>query len=253
MYRRVALVTALGIVSLLVASGFLVPVLASTNGGSPGADGIVPVTVPGFVIATPEYGTACPGGLTGCTVSQNTSWSDDVYAVTASGPVTITVTDCCYVADYYSLWMTTDPTGLTGWTLVGTTPTVHTDSNLVAPSYNPLWDGTGTNNSEGSFTVSVSGTAIFAVRDELLDPLVASLGPQCGGAANLLSNGCSESGISVASGFSPAGLIISFSAPTASLVPEFGAPSMVMAAVGLLAVALMIRRLRPSLTAPKTT
>ena len=74
--------------------------------------------------------------------------------------------------------MTTDPTGLTGWALVGTTPTVHTDSNLVAPSYNPLWDGTGTNNSEGSFTVPVSGTAIFAIRDELLDPLVASLDPQ---------------------------------------------------------------------------
>jgi hypothetical protein len=237
-------------ISLLLAGGFFVPALALTNGGSPSADGIVPITAPGVVVATPEYGTSCPGGLTGCTVSPNTSWSDDVYAVTASGPVTVTITDCCYIADYYSLWMTTDPTGLTGWTLVGTTPSVHTDSNLVAPTYNPLWDGTGTNNSQGSFTVPVSGTAIFAIRDELFDPMVASLGAQCGGAANLLSNGCSQPGIFVMSGFSPAGVIVSFSAPTTSLVPEFGAPSMVMAAVGLLAIALMTRRLRPSLTAP---
>jgi hypothetical protein len=238
-------------ISLLVASGFLVPALASTtNGGPPQPDGVVPVTVPGFAIATPEYTTACPGGLTGCTVSPNTSWSDDIYQVTGSGVITITVTDCCFVADYYSLWMTTDPTGLTGWTLVGTTPQVHTDSNLVAPGFNPLWDGTGTNNSAGSFTVSVSGTALFAVRDELFDPLVAALASSCGGSANLLSNGCDEPGIFISPGFSPAGVVLTFSPVTESSVPEFGAPSMVMAAAGLLGVALLARKLRPSLLAP---
>jgi len=238
-------------ISLLVASGFLVPAHASTtNGGPSQPDGIVPVTVPGFAIATPEYTTACPGGLTGCTASPNTSWSDDIYQVTASGVITITITDCCYIADYYSLWMTTDPTGLTGWTLVGTTPEVHTDSNLVAPSFNPLWDGTGTSNSAGSFAVSVSGTTLFAVRDELFDPLVAALASSCGGAANLLSNGCSAPGISMSPGFSPAGVILTFSPITTSSVPEFGAPPMAMAAVGLLAVALLVRRLRPSSSLP---
>ena len=248
MYRRAVLAISLGVVSLLVASAFIVPALASTNGGSPSSDGIIPVAVPGVLVATPEYGTACPGGMTGCTVSQNTSWSDDVYSVTASGPVTITITDCCFIADYLSLWMTTDPTGLSGWTLVGTTPEVHTDSNFVAPSFNPLWDGTGTNNSQGSFTVFVSGTTLFAVRDELFDPMVAALGSICGGAASLLSIGCTEPGVFVAPNFSPAGVILSFNAPTASLVPEFGASPMVMAAVGLLAVALVFRRLHPSLT-----
>jgi hypothetical protein len=96
--------------------------------------------------------------------------------VTASGLITITVADRCFIAEYYSLWMTTDPAKLTGWTLVGTTPEVHTDAKLVAPSFSPLWDGTGTNNNAGSFTVSVSGTTPLAVREELFDPLVAAPG-----------------------------------------------------------------------------
>jgi len=74
--------------------------------------------------------------------------------------VSIGITDCCYEGDFYSLWMTTDITGLTGWTLVGTTDQVDTGSQLAAPTFDPYWTGTGTAYSSTTFNVPVAGTVL---------------------------------------------------------------------------------------------
>jgi len=123
--------------------------------------------------------------------------------------VSIGITDCCYEGDFYSLWMTTDITGLTGWTLVGTTDQVDTGSQLAAPTFDPYWTGTGTAYSSTTFNVPVAGTVLFAVRDDIFDSMVTLLGPSCSGAA-VVTAGCSATGISVAGGWSPAGYGITF-------------------------------------------
>ncbi len=194
-----------------------IPVHASSaNGFSPGADGIVPVALPTSTSDQTDYATVCPGALAGCTAPAGalTSWSANVWSVTYTGTVSISITDILYEGDYYSLWMTTDPTGLTGWTHVGTTDQVDTGVQLVAPTFDATWTGTGTAYSSTTFNIPVTGTTLFAVRDELFDTMVTLLGPSCGGAA-VVTAGCSAVGISAQGGWSPAAYNISFS-PAAS-------------------------------------
>ena len=222
MHHRAILLSPLVLLSLLLLSGLAAPIFATTPNGTSGSDGTVVVSLPATGLVTDAvYDNACPGALAGCSGVPSGSWSNDIFSVTGTGSITVTVTDCCYVADYYSLWMTTDPSGLTGWTLVGTTPSVETDSNLAAPTYNSQWDGGGTTLSTGSFTTSVSGTTLFAVRDELFDPMVTALVSACSETGDeLLSLGCGVSGITVNPNFSPAEVHLDFSAITVG-TPQF--------------------------------
>ena len=190
------------------------------------ADGIVSTSVPSSTSDDTDYETTCPGGLSGCTVpsSAASSWGATIFSVTYTGTVVITITDCCYEGDYYSLWMTTDPAGLTGWTLVGTTDQVNTGSELAAPTYDSYWTGTGTAYSSTAFNVPVSGTTLFAVRDVLFATMVTLLGPSCSG-ADVVYDGCSATGISASSEWSPAGFGISFGAGGAAGCLTSGATS----------------------------
>jgi len=185
------------------------------------------VTLPASLGDDTDYANTCPGALAGCTVppSASTSWSGTVFSVTYTGTLSITITDCCYEGDYYSLWQTSDPTGLTGWTLVATTDQVDTGSELVAPTFDPFWTGTGTQYSSTTFNIPVSGTTLFAVRDELFDPMVSLLGPSCGGSA-VVTDGCSATGIYASSSWSPAGYEIDFAAAaTAGCLDPSGSTS----------------------------
>jgi len=200
---------------LLLAPITAVHATSSAN-GSPHPDGIVVTPVP----TTPsspndetDYDTTCPGGLAGCTLAAGVpvnSWSATIFSVTYTGTLAVTITDCCYEGDYYSLYQTTDTTGLTGWTLVGTTDQVFTGPELVAPTYDPYWTGTGVSYSSTTFFIPMSGTLLFADADGLLNSMVNLLGPSCGGGSAVVYSGCSVTGISASSGWSPAGYTISF-------------------------------------------
>ena len=187
------------------------PVRASTpsNGGPPGPDGISVITLPTSTSDVADYATSCPGALSGCSGVPGTSWGSTIYSVTNTGTTTITITDCCYEGDYYALYMTTDPAGLTGWTLVGTTVQVNTGPELVAPTFDPTWTGTGVSYSSTTFNIPQTGTVLYSVRDVLFDTMVTDLGPSCGGAA-VVTAGCSATGISASASWSPAGFDISF-------------------------------------------
>ena len=240
--RKFALIP-LAMISLLLIPGLILSVHAAN--GSSGPDGIVSVTLPQTIGTSADYNATCPGALVGCSGVPAGSWSVDAFSVTGTGTVTVTVTDCCYHADYYSLWKTNDPSGLTGWTLVGTTPAVETDGTLVAPGANPLWDGAGSTFSSGTFTTSVSGVTLFAVRDELFDPMLSSLASACSApGSSLLLNGCSVTGISVSGSFSPAGLTLDFSGQVTvgESVPQF--PMGTLFLLGIAAPLLMLTRSR---------
>jgi hypothetical protein len=183
----------------------------SSNNNTPHLDGIVATTLPTSTSDDADYSNPCPGGLSGCTVpsTASTSWGETIFSVTNTGTTAITITDCCYEGDFYSLWSTTDTTGLTGWTLVGTTDQVYTGPELVAPTYDPFWTGTGSAYSSTTFNIPMSGTVLFAVRDDIFDQMVNLLGTSCGG-ASVVTAGCSATGISVSGGWSAAGYEISF-------------------------------------------
>jgi len=138
----------------------------------------------------------------------------NIFAVSNDGATplsqSITITDCCYVGDVYNLFYTPDSNLLTGWVYVGQTPNVRTDSNLVAPTYNALWTGTGVTLSSATFTVSIPAgtTYYFRVQDRMMANMAALAAP-CGVSVDvLLSVGCSVAGISAAGGWSPAGFSI---------------------------------------------
>lgn len=183
----------------------------NNKGNTAAPDGITAVTLPTSTSDEADYSVACPGQLSGCTAPASTSWGYTIFSVTYTGTVVITIADCCYEGDYYALYSTTDTTGLTGWTLVGTTDQVMTGSELAAPTYDSYWTGTGTAFSSTAFNIPVSGTTLFAVRDVLFDTMVTLLGSSCSGAA-VVTGGCSGTGISISSGWSPAGFGISFAA-----------------------------------------
>ena len=198
--------------SMLSGVLFVLPVKAATqNGTTPGPDGIAVTTLPTTTSDDADYATTCPGGLSGCSGlgSATSSWGETIFSVTATTTVSITITDCCYEGDYYALYATTDPTGLTGWTLVGTTDQVDTGSELVAPTFDAAWTGTGTQYSSTTFDIPQSGTVLYAVRDVLFDTMVTLLGSSCGG-ASVVTGGCSATGISASPSWSPAGYEISF-------------------------------------------
>ena len=195
-------------------------------------DGISTVTLPASLSDEADYDTACPGGLAGCTAPSGivSSWSDTIFSVTYTGTLAVTITDCCYEGDYYSLWSTTASSGLTGWTLVGTTDQVFTGPQLVAPTYDAYWTGTGTQYSSTTFFIPVSGTTLFADTDDLLNQMASLLGPYCGGASTVVYDGCTYAGppggaISAAAEWSPAGYYISFAAASSSGCLTSGATS----------------------------
>ena len=136
--------------------------------------------------------------------------------------------------------------------MVGTTPQVHTDSNLVAPFYNALWDGTGTTFSTQTFTVIIgSGTTYFVLVDALFDAMAAALDVPCYGGVSsvntaiLLSIGCTATTphpINVAGGFSPGSYNISFNLATTNGVPEFNLSSLLAVAVALPLLTLLKNR-----------
>ena len=189
----------------------------SPHNGASAPDGIAVTTLPTSTSDDADYSVSCPGNLAGCTVPSgaSTSWGYTVFSVTYTGTVAITITDCCYEGDFYQLWSTTDPTGLTGWTLVATTDQVNTGSELAAPTYDPSWTGTGTQYSSTTFNIPMSGTVLFAVRDAIFDKMVSLLGPSCSGAL-VVTDGCTATGISVSGGWSPAGFDISFAAASSA-------------------------------------
>jgi parallel beta-helix repeat protein len=183
------------------------------------------ITVPTSAYDGTFYSNLCPGALSGCSLpsSASTSWGDRIYAVAGfSGTLAITIYDCCYEGDYYSLWQTTDLSGLSGWTKLGTTQQVLTGPELNASSFNPYWTGTGTQYSSTTFSVLVSTTTLFAVRDELFDNMVTLLGPDCFGSL-VVTSGCNVAGIHASPGWSPAGYTISFvSAGTSGILAGGG-------------------------------
>jgi hypothetical protein len=230
--------------ALFISLGGVTHAFASGNGGSPPPDPevIVPVTL----------GTLYHGGTENVIYSDSLgSLPDSVsigeYAVSGPATIAITITDNGYIADYYQLWEDTDP-GFSSPapTLVGTTPQVHTDSNLKAPFYDSLWDGTGTTYSSETFTLSVgSGTTYFVLVDPLFDAMGSALDGPCGvSTAVLLSSGCTVSGlhpIQVSTGFSPGSYYITFN-PAVSGVPEFGSTPLLAAAVAIPALMLLKNR-----------
>ena len=74
----------------------------------------------------------------------------------------------CFAGDYGALYVTSDPTLASGWSLVGTTPAVETGSSgIYAPQGHPLWDEQGTALSTGTFdlTVPANGVIYLGVAD----------------------------------------------------------------------------------------
>lgn len=174
-----------------------------------------------------------------------------IYAVTGPTTIAITVTDAVLVADYYELWESSNP-GFTGPTtvLVGTTPQVETGSPLVAPFYNPLWDGLAspTAFSSATFTVTVpSGVTYFAVRDAIQDSMAVTLDGPCGTTeATLVFVGCHETlphPITVLPDFVSCGFSISFAPALTSSVPQFNYPSFLVAALALPLLILLRKRI----------
>lgn len=199
----------------------------NNKGTSTAPDQITTETLPWSGSDYADYTFACPGNLPGCTApaGATTSWSNTIFEITYSGTVSIKIADAFYEGDYYSLWYTTDTSGLTGWTLVGTTDQVNTGGELVAPTYDSYWTGTGTQYSSTTFNIPISGTVLFAVRDDLFDTMVSLLGSSCSGSA-VLSDGCTATGINASPEWSPAGYYISFTAAsTAGCLDPSGATS----------------------------
>ena len=222
--RKVLPLIILSLLALSMLVAIPVRAASSSNGGPLGPDGISPVTLPTSTSDEADYSTACPGGLSGCTAPASNSWGSTIFSVTYTGTVAITITDCCYEGDYYALYSTTDPTGLTGWTLVGTTDQVDTGSELAAPTYDPFWTGTGSAYSSTTFNIPQTGTVLYVVRDVIFNTMVTLLGSSCGG-SDVVYDGCSATGISVSSGWSPAGFDISFAAGTTDGCLSGGATS----------------------------
>jgi len=174
------------------------------------------------------------------------SVSINIYAVTGPATVAITVTDCCDVGDYYQLWESSNAV-FTAPTLVGTTPQVHTDSSIVAPSYNPLWDGKGSTYSAATFIVTVpSGTTYFAVRDSIQDAMGVLLDAPCSETTlSLVSLGCTATGISVLPDFLLAGFSITFASSASQGAPQFSSPPFMVAALAL-PLLLLLRKMKAS-------
>jgi hypothetical protein len=218
-------------VLLLMVAGSGTAAFASGNGGPPPPDGTVAVTLGSTYSDVAVFGTSL--GALPDSVSVN------IYAVTGPASISITILDFFAVGDYYELWESSSP-AFSSPTLVGTTPQVKTDTNIVAPSFNPLWDGTGSTHSTGTFIVSVpSGTTYFAVRDAIQGALGAALlvSPfPCGTItlSTLLSSGCTATGVSVVAGvFLVAGFTVAFANAPSQGVPEFDSPSFLLAALAL--------------------
>lgn len=178
--------------------------------------------------------------------------------VTSTTTVAITITDANIVGDYYQVWQSSNA-AFTGATPVGSpTPQVHTDKDgaLVAPHYNPLWDGTASESvggySTGTIDVTLApGTTYFAVQDLIQDAMGAKLDAPCGGVTTnaLITNGCAESSpyhIAVLAGdWSGSGYTIQFAVPTGA--PQFGASPVAVAAAAVFLLALVRAGLgRPS-------
>lgn len=216
--------------SLLIALGGAPHAFATGNNGGTASDPevIVPVVL----------GTTYSGPFDSASYSNSFgvfphSVSFDEYVVTGPATIAVTVTDAFYIADYFQLYEDTN-SNFASPTLVGTTPQVNTDGNLVAPTHDALWDGTGSTHSSATFTVTVgSGSTYFVVVDPLLEAMGAQLDVPCGVSTSaLVTTGCNVPGIHVAGGFSPAGYSITFKTATIG-VPEFGAPLIAVSAAAL--------------------
>jgi hypothetical protein len=211
---------------------------AGNSNGPPPPDGTITVIL-GNSYTDDAYFSSSLGALPD-------SVSINIYAVTGPATIAIKVTDCCDYGDYYQLWESSSA-GFTAPTLVGTTPQVHTDSSIVAPSYNPLWDGTGSTYSTATFVVAVpSGITYFAVRDSIQDAMGALLdGPCSKTTLQLVSLGCTANGISVLPDYLLAGFTIGFARSTSHGAPEFGTPPFMLAALAL-PLLFLLRRTLPN-------
>ncbi len=146
------------------------------------------------------------------------SWDEaGVYSISNQGPwaiaVSASITDCCLVGDHYSLYKTTDSTLNTGWSRIMSTPQVATGPQLVAPTFNPLWNGNGTTYSTKTATIIIpAGSTVFLrVNDDLFTQMGSSLDSACStDTESLVTAGCSVSGVSVGSGWTPAGFTLGF-------------------------------------------
>lgn len=223
------LVVSLIIVLTLFLSTFAVLTPKASASGTSNADaiaqhGVVNVSVPSVTLYDEAVFENTMSGLSFfCGAIPADSWSDNMYWIKGPAKIIITITDVGFVGDYYELWMTTSPswhvltnpfdTVVSFWKLVGTTPAVYTDGYLVAPSYNPLWDGTGKVYSSGAFCVWIpcGVTAYFRVRDALFDSMGNALDSVLHETtAQLVSLGGSATGVYVHSYWNPAGFDISF-------------------------------------------
>ncbi len=222
--RLVALsaITALLIIGIMPAV-FAASANGTTQGTSPGT------TTCGTIIKVNSFPTtftdvadfACKMSATtasGRPVDHH-SWSGNIYSITETHKtsITITITDLGFIGDRYLLWSTTNITLTAGWTQRLATSKVFTDSNLVAPSFHKLWDGTGTTHSAGTLIIVIpAGTTItFRVEDALFGQMRNRLDGPCGETpTQLLSNGCSVTGVFVAKGWSPASFTVEFAITT---------------------------------------
>jgi len=229
--------------AVLLLSAALLLVSVGTAFQASAAETIVPVT--------PPFTESLPGELAHSVLYSNSvgvlsnSVSTGEYALTGPATLTITITDNQIYGDYYALYNSTSSSFSTA-TLVGTTPQVHTDGNLVAPTYNPLWDGTGSTYSTGTFTVRIgSGTTYFVAVDLLLTAIVSQLTAPCGNptvTALLQTTGCNVPGILLKSPFQPSTFEISFQNATTG-VPQFGG-SPVLLVVAVLPLLYLLRSKR---------
>jgi hypothetical protein len=164
--------------------------------------------------ATADYNCTMKATATSGAAVPFHSWSYETFRVV--GPVTVKVTlkDCCLKGDYYALWVDSGKAlKAANWGNLGHTPAVNTSSALTAPTYNPLWTGVGHKLSAGSFTVYVpSGvTFMFRINDLLFAQMVSKLaGPCAEHGYQVVTVGCTATGISVGPGWSAAGLTAKF-------------------------------------------
>jgi hypothetical protein len=141
-------------------------------------------------------------------------WGPDTFFVTGPATITVNITDCCRVGDFFTLYATTDSSLVSGWFKVGITPQVHSGPELVAPTYDSLWDGTGTTYSSKTFAIAVpAGVTYFFRVNNALFHLMGNLlvGPCSTTTHHLLRHGCSVPGIDVSHKWSPSGYQITFS------------------------------------------
>jgi hypothetical protein len=160
----------------------------------------VPVTL-GY-----EYYGACDWAVA---FAGSQGWSYDVYEVTLAAPTTfqIHVYDCCWVGDFYSVWIVDTTTGTTvkRFCFLGgaaNTPEVQTDYHHSCV-YFPTHTGLGTVLSDdwiGGISLP-AGTYDFMVRDELFQELMSEPTQPL-------------------DGWSPAGFTIGFYAAGTHPVPE---------------------------------